>query len=427
MSYGTNRWQHIALVLIGLAVLVCAVVVDPDATLAASFTSPVIVTGKDAAEPGIDIGPDGTLYINAPAGFLANLPTAGSASFLFRSSDQGATWVETPPGLRALFPGGGDSDVAVDPRDGTVYFADLWVGNSTVAVSHDKGNTWVANPLGSVIVQDRQWLATPGSGRAYLATHQVPTGIVVSKSVDGGISYPQSSIAATALDQAGCICPSGPLIAEGDGLLGLNDLVGVIYATSTGGVKFARSTTGGVLFSSSVVSQSNTANTATNFPVVANAGGKHLVAVWLEVIGNTTRVQFNDSFNWGVTWGTPRTLVSTGTSVYPWIDARGQKIAVTLYHTNASGTPDTAPNSAQWFESYLESINGGVSFSALQTIDPTAVKTGPICTGGANCTANRELLDFQQVLIDRAGRSNATWTRSIDNKSDTEIRFARQM
>jgi hypothetical protein len=54
------------------------------------------------------------------------------------------------------------------------------------------------------------------------------------------------------------------------------------------------------------------------------------------------------------------------------------------------------------------------------------VKSGPICTQGIGCSADRELLDFQSVTLDGAGRANAVWTRSIDGVSDTEIRFARQ-
>ena len=54
------------------------------------------------------------------------------------------------------------------------------------------------------------------------------------------------------------------------------------------------------------------------------------------------------------------------------------------------------------------------------------MKSGPICTEGTGCDADRELLDFQSVTLDGAGRANAAWTRSIDGQSDTEIRFARQ-
>lgn len=418
-----NRVQ--TLFALSSAVLIAIGIISPHpASAVGSFTQPVVVTGENTAEPGIDIGPDGTLYINAPAGFLSNLP--GKASFLFRSEDDGVTWTQMPNGARDLFPGGGDSDVALDMNDGTIYYADLWLGSSTVSVSHDKGKNWIANPLGGVVVQDRQWLATSGGGRVYLATHQIPAGIVVSKSVDGGITYPISSVAATPVDQTGCICPSGNIIAERGGLLGLNDKVGVIYATSTGEVKFARSTNGGLLFTSSVISQISDADTSLNFPVVANAGGGHLVAIWLEVIGQTTRVRFNDSFDWGATWTKPRTIVSTGTSVFPWVDARGSKVAVTLYHNNASATPNTTPDGVQWFEKYLESTDGGLTFSALQIVDSTPVKNGPICTEGAACTQDRELLDFQSVAIDATGRSNIAWSRSINNASDTEIRFVRQ-
>jgi hypothetical protein len=54
------------------------------------------------------------------------------------------------------------------------------------------------------------------------------------------------------------------------------------------------------------------------------------------------------------------------------------------------------------------------------------VKTGPICTGGINCSAGRELLDFQSVTLDNADKADLAWTRSIDNVSDTELRFGHE-
>jgi hypothetical protein len=74
---------------IASAVLACAVVmlaVVP-AAQAASFGSPVVVTGDDLGEPGIDVAHDGTIYVNAPTGLLSNLP--GSPSAVFRSTDVG--------------------------------------------------------------------------------------------------------------------------------------------------------------------------------------------------------------------------------------------------------------------------------------------------------------------------------------------------
>src|SRR6266566_9308831 len=59
----------------------------------------------------------------------------GSPSFLFRSDDGGATWTPTPAGARANLPGGGDSDLSIDPATGTLYMTDLWLGSATVSRS----------------------------------------------------------------------------------------------------------------------------------------------------------------------------------------------------------------------------------------------------------------------------------------------------
>jgi len=394
----------------------------------AAFGPPVVVTGLDTGEPGIDVATDGTIYVNAPAGLLSNLP--GSPSFVFRSDDGGQTWTLTPSSLRANLPGGGDSDISVDPVTGTLYMTDLWLGSATVSRSTDRAASWIANPVQGVVVQDRQWVATAGSGNVYHATHQIPAGLVVSKSVApaDGLVYVYSTVAATPVDQAGCVCPPGNLIAEpGTGLLGSGDRVGLIYATSSGGIKFARSTNGALTFTNVPVSGASAADTTQAFPVVAPAGNGALHAVWMEVFGtSSSRVRYARSADWGASWTPPTTLVAAGTSLYPWVASRGSKVAVTLYHTDAAGTPGTVPEGSPWFESYLESLDGGVSFSTLAAIDTVPVKSGPICTEGINCSGDRELLDFQSVTVDGAGRTNAVWTRSIDGVSDTEIRFARQ-
>ncbi|MBW3579193.1 MAG: glycoside hydrolase [Actinobacteria bacterium] len=419
-----------------VAALLAAVSVaaDPATTASAGeqgawFSDPVVVSGQNTAEPGIEVAPDGRLYVNAPAGLLADLP--GAASFLWRSDDGGATWVLTPPGLRAAFPGGGDSDVAVDPQGATVYFSDLWVGSSTAAVSDDRGNSWFASPLSGVVIHDRQWLATSGGGVVYLAYNQIPAGVMVSKSVDGGRTFVVHSLAASVLDRSGCVCPPGTMVVEeGTGPAGLADRVGVVYATSTGGVGFARSVDGGLTFAQVTVAPARDGiDTTRAFPVVANAGPGQLVAVWQEVVeGQRTRVQFSGSADWGRSWSDPQVVVDAGTPLFPWVDANGGgKVGVSLYHTDQATLPDAAPDDAVWFERYLESLDGGQTFSPLVTVDPTPVKTGPICTQGAACAQDRELLDFQAVAIDTDGLALLTWARSIDNVADTEIRFARQL
>jgi len=393
---------------------------------AATFGSPVVVTGDDSGEPGINVAFDGTPYINAPSGLLSNAP--GSPSWVYRSTDGGASWVKLPAGGRANLPGGGDSNISLDPATGKIYMTDLWLGSATISSSTDKGQTWTANPFEGTAVQDRQWVSTPGGNVVYHLTHQIPSGLVVSKSIDGGTTFPTRTVAATPADQTGCICPSGTLISEaGSGLLGSGDKVGLVYGTSSGGVTFARSTNGALTFTNVNVSPASSADTTQAFPVVTNAGGGHLVAVWLEDFGSTSsRVQISTSGDWGSTWTAPRTLVSGGASVYPWVDATGSKVAVSLYHTSTAGESNTVPYSAPWFETYLESTDGGATFSAPQTVDPTAVKTGPICTEGTGCSGDRELLDFQSVALDPSGRANLAWAHSIDGNSNTELRYIRE-
>jgi hypothetical protein len=388
---------------------------------AASAFSTTVVTKEGMSEPGVAVASGGTIYVDGPEGLLSNLP--GSPSPVFRSEDGGASWTKTPFSLRENLPGGGDSDIALDPSTGAIYMTDLWLGDSTVSTSSDKGNTWTANPLQGLPIQDRQWVATSGGGIVYHAVHQIPLGLVVSKG-SGGLAYPLSTVAATPVDQTGCICAPGNLIAQaGGGLLGSGDKVGLIYATSSGGIKFASSSNGALTFTNVAV-QGETANTTNAaFPVVANAGGNHLVATWLNVNGNTSSIAYSDSHDWGASWSAPRTLISGGASVYPWIAAQGSKVAISLYHTATAGTPDNVPASAEWFETYTESTDGGTTFSAPVSADPTVAKTGPICTEGTGCSANRELGDFQSITLDNQGGADMAWVRSINNGASTEVRF----
>ncbi|HZU74460.1 MAG TPA: sialidase family protein [Acidimicrobiales bacterium] len=410
----------------GAAALAAAVAASTAMTTpSGAATAGPVVVGQNGSEPGVNVGPGGVIYVNAPDGLLSNIP--GSPSYVWRSNNGGSSWTLTPAGLRANLPGGGDSNLAVDGASGTIYLTDLWLGSATISSSSDQGNTWTPDPVAGVPVEDRQWIATTGSGPAggivYEATHQIPTGLVVSKSVDGGRTFPISSVAATPVDQTGCLCPPGNLIARaGSGTLGTGDSVGLIYSTSTGGVNFARSTNGGLTFSTSSVAPASSDTTSSNFPVVADAGNGDLYAVWLDVATASDTVRMARSTDWGATWSTPTDLVTTGTSVYPWVAASGSKVAVSLYHTTTVSTPDGAPAGTQWFESYLESSDGGSTWSGLTTADSTPAKTGAVCTGGTNCSADRELGDFQSDAVDGAGNVDLSYVR-VPQPNQTLVMF----
>jgi hypothetical protein len=409
------------------------------------FRFPVVVTDKDVGEPGIDVAPDGTLYINAPV----QLQAGPAPSLLFRSDDCGDDWAITSPAfLRGNLPGGADSDVAIDPSDGTIYYEDLYTVDSTFSISRDKGFTWVfSDPVAGLPLQDRPWLASSGRGVVYEAYTQLILGIAVTKWVLQGQLSLLTTLAADSLLAGACTsCPPGTVVTErglDSDILGLMDKVGVIYPTTAGGMRFAGSTNGGLTWSQFTVSPNTPGvDTTHSIPNVANDGSGTLHAVWLEVLPagspqcglgvGCSRVQYSRSADFGQTWIPPTTLVVDGTSVFPWVDARDSKVSVALYHTNAVATPDTVPGDSRWLPKYVESLDGGNTWSELVPVSLGSAKTGPVCTAGSSCVSDRELLDFLQVAIDLQGRANVTWTRVISQgqpgiPKDTEILFARQL
>src|SRR5690348_17078625 len=148
-------WRRSACVLLCLGAAAAMTLFLGLAAQADAFVTTTVTT-KPMSEPGVVVAPDGTVYVDGPEGILSGGPA--SPSPVFRSEDGGATWKETPLGMREDFPGGGDSDIAIDPANGTLYMTDLWLGDSTVSVSSDKGDTWESNPLQGAPIQDRQWV-----------------------------------------------------------------------------------------------------------------------------------------------------------------------------------------------------------------------------------------------------------------------------
>ncbi|MFC9997693.1 sialidase family protein [Nocardia sp. NPDC127526] len=420
-AVGVCWWRTVPVLLASALAAAAVLTAAPRAAADGAFLEPIVV-GQKSFEPGIHIAPDGTLYIDGPAGIFSG--GISSPSSVFRSRDDGATWVATPPGLRGFLLGGGDSTLAIAPN-GELAFADLWAGSSTVARSADQGDSWLALPIAGLPIQDRPWLAHTGHS-TYLAYHQIPGGIGVSKSLGDGLAYPVTTIAATLLDQEGCLtCSAGGVIAAPGPTL-LNDRVGVIFNAQNGGVKFTRSLDGGLTWSVRTIVPTGTSNSTLAFPVVADADGANLVAAWMEVTDTRSTVRIATSTDWGDTWSAPRTIVGAGTSVFPWVAAKGSKVSVSLYWNAGATTADGTAPETPWYESYLESTDFAETFSPLITADPTPVKIGPICTGGSSCGANRELGDFQMVALDNLGRANLTYNRSIANGSNVEIRYVRQ-
>jgi len=317
-----------------LRLLACCAALFCGLAQAATFNAPVTVAANGGSEPGIDVAPDGTLYISTATG----LP---NWSAIYRSDNGGASWITTPLGLRLAAIGGGDIDLTVAPDNGTISTTDLWLGSSGVATSSDKGNTWLAAPFNGSFLEDRQWVAAVGGGRVYHVVHQLELGDVVSLSLNNGLLYPVQILAATPLDQQLTLGPPGNLVAENGGLLA--DRVAFVYGVASSGFGFARSLNGGLTWTSTYPGAAAGAGTS-GFPSIADDGHGNLAVVWIPQ--NSGTVYLITSGDFGNSWTAPRAIVSAGTSIYAWVGYRNGKIAVSLYHTGESGTADTVSSAA---------------------------------------------------------------------------------
>lgn len=356
-----------------------------------AFSSPVR-SAIAGSEPGIDVAPDGTIFVNAPAGL-------GVQSGLSRSTDGGATFrrIQFPAPYNRL-PGGGDSDVAVGP-DGHVYFLDLWAGSNSVIASDDNGETWTrGTPFTTLPLTDRQWIAIgslqpDGRDTVYVAYQliQAPSALTLARSRDGGLTWDHHTFPAGTTDSL-----PGQIVTDGD-------FVAISYVPQgTGQLWVARSFDAGVTWTTSRADIDADVNQG-----IFSAAGVALDGddLWLSYVNRYTyRIMAVHSPDRGATWEPPIGISDAGpTGMFPWIAARDGKVALAWYGATGSGDPNSLPASNEWKVFYSERI-GGAAFTPAAPATGV-VKRGPICTRGLGCSGDRQLGDFLQLAIDGNGRS----------------------
>jgi hypothetical protein len=165
----------------------------------ATFSKPMLLAGG-GAEPSLRVPGDGlsAAYVSAPTGLGSNFWRITEK----RNKDKSVTFLQSPVTQPDLGTGGGDSEISVgtkpagESRCHTIAYSGLHnidlLDNFTVAQSTDCGKTWsVPNPYATQnTLTDRQWQAFDGGSTNFLIYHKVDTSqIVVSESVDGGLTY----------------------------------------------------------------------------------------------------------------------------------------------------------------------------------------------------------------------------------------------
>lgn len=436
------------------------------------------IAGPGIGEPGIAVNRRGHIFING----ALNGPTGGGS--VWRSLDGGRTW-DVKQGLDD--PGiSGDTDLAIAPDDGTIYFMNLAYGpfSNMVYTSRDNGATY-SGPSVAGADSDRQWFTAAPNGRVYVTYHDISavSHMWVYRSDDHGATFrPVGNIALGAESMVDTWC--GNHQAGRPQINPRNpDEYYVFYSTAPfadchrsnpagashhlSQVWIARSSDAGQTFTHTKVYESDS-NTDHNlmgldidaagnlYIVIAESNGRDapLLVKDPETRGLrngepgeatataqrraaataekalSTHVKLFVSKDKGATWGGPflvDQLKDHHSNVFAAVSAGDAGRVNIAWYTSRASTFEDAD--ATWTIAMAQSRNALSSRPTFtQTrVSPGVVHTGPICQAGLGCSvsgANRNLLDFMAIDTGPNGMAYVTW--AADTSGEVKIQFARQ-
>lgn len=118
--------------------------------------------------------------------------------------------------------------------------------------------------------------------------------------------------------------------------------------------------------------------------------------------------------------------------VFPWVTAQTPgKVDVAWYSAESNGyVGDPNHNNATgkvWDVVFAQSVNALANNPTFTSPEQaaTGVKTGKICTEGANCTGDRELADFLSIHHDSSGNALIAYT-FVPDVEQLLVRFVKQ-
>ncbi|HYL84448.1 MAG TPA: sialidase family protein [Candidatus Angelobacter sp.] len=373
-------------------------------------------------EPRVVHDPLGNLYVASIRGVPGGVDvwksydTGKTFTYLGAPDGFGNTGATTGNGV-----GGGEEDLAVG-SSGNVYVNSLWLGSSVQASTFSGGNSWAVSPLSADIAADgRPWIAADSNNIVYLTFKQSGHGtnnIVVLKSGDGGLTFPQVTQVTT---------PESGVQPGGQGNLVVDpangDLYNVFFDRAGSQVYLARSIDGGATFDLKLIHQGPAGvSLAHVFPSIAVDGGGHLHVVFSD--GATTFL--TTSQDSGMTWSHAVRVnngAATRTAIQPWVVAGDSgQVDITWLGSAAANSMDS---SAQWQVFLAQSQNDFASVPTFAQATVTGIiHAGPVCVSDSGCPAgSRTLAEYwaPDVYLD----GNALIVYSDDKNSGLSSGSAR--
>ncbi|HMJ05573.1 MAG TPA: PKD domain-containing protein, partial [Chthoniobacterales bacterium] len=297
----------------------------------------------------------------------------------------------------------------VDPQTGRVFQSQLAGASSILSYSDDDGQSWTqSNGSGQPAGVDHQ---TVGGG-AYAAAPPIP-----HPTYPNQVYYASQDIG-TALaarsDTGGLIFGAGiPMwtLAQCGGLhghikVGPDGTVYVPNKSCGSGTGVAVSTDNGLTWTIKTVPGSGSGATDPSVGIGADN------TVYLGYQNNDGRPHIAVSSDHGDTWHDVD--VSQGviqTAVFPEVVAGdGDRAAFGFLGTTTSGNSEDMANfRGVWHFYVATTFDRGQSYTLVKATGNDPVQIGSICVSGTTCGADRNLLDFNDLQIDREGRVLAAY------------------
>ena len=334
----------------------------------------------------------------------------------------GYVWLGQPDGI---FPGGqgapdaggGDIEIAVSfPRSftptrthpPTLSMVSLTLANITAAASTNRGNDWSpANPVAAVFpADDRQWIEAYGDNTVYLnyRTLATLTGLVLDKSINGGVSY---GAGATLVNPLG-FTPGWIDVDQtpnGDGSVNIylsaqNSSNSVVFHCVDANPAMAGGVTCG-----GAKTVDNTMSHGHLFDVVNVDKAGNVYVAW----SNNKDIFYAYSTTKGETWSSPVKVTNAGGgggmpnfNFFPWITAGDDgRLGIVWYGTDKTTNGD---NDAEWKAYYAFTANARAATPEIRWLpasDHIIHKSNVSQAGFSSDNAvNRNLIDFFQVAHD---------------------------
>jgi hypothetical protein len=377
----------------------------------APFRTGVIDANRTGSEPSLALAPDGSVFVCSPRGEATGTDLwasrDGGTPFQYVGTPIYASTVRYAPVLRSGSGdvGGGDCDVSID-QGGRLYLSDLWGGGVSVSSSSDRGASWRGVPVSVAGAPfDRPWVLGGEKDEVFVTAAQPllslesrglnsppAGGIWVARSTDGGLTFPQSALAASNQDRLGL---NGNLARD-------KDHVYLFYTKKTGEGRLAIivtvSSDHGATWTPHVAAEQaffpgQCFSPLNVFPVVAADGVGGVYLAWTLQNPQTQRIDLfmAASPDSGQTWNKPVLVTDrAGTRDLPWIATDGSgRVGLVWYETNATllyksqdllvcdrNTPSDAP----WRLHYAfsgDALNATPAFTEA-LVQPDPVHVGPL-------------------------------------------------